>query len=362
MRRFKTKPRDLKRLFRTYRNWNLWPRYTNARFIRIMNFGNHTQIRFSMIQTINDFNIKPFRPTLVAIAAKFEPKEATKAFQFFVSLGVRMLIAASTRSGSVDEETMAKVAAAVFKRDIKTIAKLKEALTDITPTDGEFSASFETATLSKGTLARYYLRSLEKVVQKTQYPWFVPSEDKELITLEHVLPENPNGNWPQFSEEEHAAYWRRIGNLCLLPKSPNCDLRSSSEREKFEVYKNAPYELTRQISDVAHWTKESICERQRELAKLSLKSMATLRGVHTDLLPVSQCINHSKGGLIHILSGLALRGRLALNRQEWRKQIFTRPSGLLHQLTYILVKGQLWHLSPLLRWVSHRPSMSPIGE
>jgi hypothetical protein len=223
------------------------------------------------IQTINEFDIKPFRCALVAIADKFEVKEATRAFQFFVSLGVRMLIAASTRSGSV-EETMARVAMAVFKGEIKTTAKLKEALSDITPSDGEFSAAFETATLSKGPLARYYLRSLEKVVQKTQCPWFVPNEDKDLMTLEHILPENPDGNWPQFSEEEHAAYWRRIGNLCLLPKGPNCDLRSEKEKTKFAVYKTAPYELTRQISDAGHWTKETICERQKGLAKLALKA------------------------------------------------------------------------------------------
>jgi hypothetical protein len=178
---------------------------------------------------------------------------------------------ASTRSGSV-EETMAKVAATIYKGEIKTTAKLKEALADITPSDGEFSTAFETATLSKGPLARYYLRSLERVVQQTHYPWFVPTEDRDLMTLEHVLPEHPDGNWPQFSEEEHAAYWRRIGNLCLLPKSLNCDLRSVGEKEKFAVYKDVPYELTRQISEAPHWTKENIAERQKGLSKLALKA------------------------------------------------------------------------------------------
>jgi hypothetical protein len=223
------------------------------------------------IQTINDFDIKPFRPALVAIAARFDAKDATRAFQFFVSLGVRMLIATSTRTGSV-EETMAKVANAVFKGEIKNTAKLKEAVADITPSDPVFSAAFETATLSKGPLARYYLRSLERVVQKAPYPWFVPNEDRDTMTLEHILPEEPKGNWPQFTEAEHAAYWRRIGNLCLLPKGVNSDLRSADEKTKFAVYKGTPYELTRQISDAPHWTKETISERQKGLAKWALKA------------------------------------------------------------------------------------------
>ena len=52
------------------------------------------------------------------------------------------------------------------------------------------------------------------------------------MTLEHVLPEEPEGNWPQFTEEEHAAYWRRIGNLCLLPKGVNNDHRSADQKSK----------------------------------------------------------------------------------------------------------------------------------
>jgi hypothetical protein len=223
------------------------------------------------IQTINDFDIKPFRPAFVAVAAKFDVQEATRTFQFFVSLGVRMLIAASTRSGSV-EENMAKVANAVFKGEIKTAEKFKAALAEITPSDAEFEAAFENARLSKGPLARYYLRSLERVVQRATYPWFVPNEDRETMTLEHILPETPESNWPQFSEEEHAAYWKRIGNLCLLPKGSNNDLRSANEKTKFAAYRNAPYELTRQISDVEHWTKETIIERQQLLAKLAVKA------------------------------------------------------------------------------------------
>ncbi len=223
------------------------------------------------IQTINDFDIKPFRPAFVAVAAKFDVKEATRAFQFLVSLGVRMLIAASTRTGSV-EETMAKAANAVLKEEIKTNAKLKEALADITPSNPQFSAAFETATLSKGPLARYYLRSLEQVVQRATYPWFVLNQDREAMTLEHVLPEEPEGNWPQFTAEEHAAHWRRIGNLCLLPKGENNDLRSARDKTKFVKYRDAPYELTRQISEVSRWTKETIVERQKGLAKLALKA------------------------------------------------------------------------------------------
>ncbi len=92
------------------------------------------------------------------------------------------------------------------------------------------------------------------------------------MTLEHVLPEHPEKKWPQFTEEEHAAFWKRIGNMCPWPKTMNCDFRNAGEKEKFAEYKKAPYELTKQISREPHWTKEKINERQRGLAKLALKA------------------------------------------------------------------------------------------
>src|SRR5260370_36691234 len=107
-------------------------------------------------------------------------------------------------------------------------AKLKEALADITPSTPQFSAAFETATLSKGPLARYYLRSLEQVVQRATYPWFVLNQDREAMTLEHVLPEELGGNWQQYTAEDHAAHSRRIGSLSLQPKGENKILRSAS--------------------------------------------------------------------------------------------------------------------------------------
>ena len=209
------------------------------------------------------------RPALMAIAAKFDVKEATRGFSVLCVLGVRMLIASSTRTGSV-EETMAK-AAKLFQRRNENTAQFKAAIGDITPSDPVFIAAFETATLSKGPLTRYYLRSLEQVVQNMSCPWWVPNEDRDAMTLEHTLPEDPERNWPQFTEAKNGAFWRRIGNLCLLPKGVNTTFVARTIRRNLQ-YKGAPYELTRQISEVPRWTKETICVRQKGMAKLALKA------------------------------------------------------------------------------------------
>jgi len=223
------------------------------------------------IQTINDFDIKPFRPALLAIAAKFTDKEATLAFTWFASLGVRLLMTTGTRSGSV-EATFSDLAQKVYAGEIKTAGEIKKLLSSFVPTNDEFQQGFQTATVSNASFARYYLRALEKAGRNEKQPWWVPNTDKESMTLEHILPQKPVGNWPQFTDEEVATYVRRIGNLCLLPKSVNSDLRSADQASKYAIYKDAPYALTSQIVTEPVWNVAAICKRQIGLAELALKA------------------------------------------------------------------------------------------
>jgi hypothetical protein len=90
--------------------------------------------------------------------------------------------------------------------------------------------------------------------------------------LEHILPEETDGGWPEFDEDAARLYVRKIGNLALLLAKSNSDLRSSDFKTKKTVYKNSPYELTRMVSKYAEWTTSEIVERQKTLADLALKA------------------------------------------------------------------------------------------
>jgi len=223
------------------------------------------------IQTINDFDIKPFRPALLAVAAKFTPKEASLAFTWFASLGVRLLLTTGTRSGSV-EQMFSTLALKVYTGELKTATAIKQFLADVVPSDEQFQQSFQHATVTNGSYARYYLRAMERVGQKRSDPWWIPNEDKESMTLEHVLPQKPEGNWPQFTDDEVKMYSKRIGNLCLLPKTVNSNLKSADQNTKYAIYKDASYALTRQIVTEPVWNVPAIVRRQAGLAKLALKA------------------------------------------------------------------------------------------
>jgi hypothetical protein len=182
-----------------------------------------------------------------------------------------VMITSSTRTGSV-EEGIAGAAHKIFTGAITTMNDLKTDMRSLLPTDSVFSAAFEGATVSNRKLARYYLRSLEMAAKGESEPWHIPNDDRSTINLEHVLPENPEGNWPQFSDDQVKLYYKRIGNLALMRASDNSDLKSVGFATKKATFAKSPYVLKKQIADANDWTADEISARQKTLATYALKA------------------------------------------------------------------------------------------
>jgi len=234
-------------------------------------WNGHPDAMRRAIQTLNLLSIRPMRPLMLAVGHQFPPKEAAEAFRVFISWGVRLLIASSTRTGSV-EEAIAAAAHLVFMKSIGNASMLKKKLSSVIPNDEQFRKVFEVAAVSKATLARYYLRSLEMAAKNEATPWFIPNDDKQAINLEHILPERTFDNWPNFDEEKARVYVKRIGNLALLLAKTNSDLKSSDFKTKRAIYRDSPYELTRQLSTVSKWDEAQISNRQKVLAELAVRA------------------------------------------------------------------------------------------
>ena len=223
------------------------------------------------IQTLNLLNIRSMRPLMLAVASQFSEKEASEAFRMLITWGVRLIVASSTSRGAV-EEPLANAANKSFLGEITTAVGLRKTLQSIIPADEDFKKAFEIATVSKAAFARYYLRSLEMAAKNEATPWFIPNDDKQVINLEHVLPEAPEGNWPQFTDEECRIYTKRVGNMALLLAKNNSDLKSENFDAKKKIYRDSPYELTRQIAKAKTWGPNEVSLRQKGLAALALKA------------------------------------------------------------------------------------------
>ena len=153
-----------------------------------------------------------------------------------------------------------------------TAEQLLAELEPIVPKDTQFQERFAVATVSNAKLARYYIRSLETAWKQEPHPLYLPNDDPGVVNLEHVLPRRPDGNWPQFSDEEAEALHRRLGNLALLNAKGNSDLKSAGFDEKKKVFATTPYELTKQIATLTQWTPIEINERQKKMAELAVRT------------------------------------------------------------------------------------------
>lgn len=233
---------------------------------------NHypTSVR-KAIETLILLPVKPVRPLILSIIRSFEPKETEQALKLIVNMSVRFLIVGGLRTGTV-EEKLDEAAERVSSGKITEAKQLLEFVSDIIPKDPQFHDQFKIATVSQSYLARYYLRSLESMVQGRPDPFFLINDDQQIINCEHVLPEKPEGNWPEFPNEVADSYSKRLGNLCLLQAKQNSDIRNSGWEVKKPVYANTPYEFTSQIASASKWTPETINARQSKMADLAVNT------------------------------------------------------------------------------------------
>src|SRR5208282_5791467 len=140
---------------------------------------------------------------------------------------------------------------------------------DVVPPDATFEAAFAEARVSQNFLALYYLRALKLRARNDSEPELIPNEEQEVINLEHILPENPEANWPNIDQEVASAHYRRLGNLVLLKASQNSMIGNSSFADKKPLLKASEYVLTAEVAKYRSWGVKEISDRQQKLAALA---------------------------------------------------------------------------------------------
>lgn len=216
------------------------------------------------VETLADhLQVEQIKPLLFAVARRFTPAEAEKAFKLFVSWSVRFLIYGG-RGGMLDTQYSLR-AHDVGSGRITKARELRDAMKDYVPSDTAFAQAFANARVSRAHLARYYLRAIEKQRAADPQPEYVPNEEVSQINLEHILPLTPSSDWKVDAEEARSAQ-RMLGNMVLMREADNRDLANKSFEEKAKVYSTSRYVTTSEIAEWKTWTIADIEERQKRLA------------------------------------------------------------------------------------------------
>lgn len=223
------------------------------------------------METLNFFNIVQLRPLLIAVLSKFGPTEVDIVMRSLVNWSVRFLIVGGLGGGAL-ETKYCECAMKVHSGDITKAAEIINFMLSSVPSDSEFSNAFQTATVSKNYLARYYLRAMEQTAQGGKELEFLPNPSQDDITLEHILPENPSNAWGYIPEEDAKAHFKRLGNCALLKKSLNSDIGNKGFAAKKPFYEESQYKLTKSLNKYDSWGLSEIETRQKELAEIAVQT------------------------------------------------------------------------------------------
>lgn len=137
----------------------------------------------------------------------------------------------------------------------------------IYPTDAEFRAAFADKSLRttqgrNNRIVRYILCKLEKHVSGTE-----PDPDSDALSIEHVLPQNPDQGWDEFPERDPESVAYRVGNMTLLETRKNRDLGNADYPTKRAAYATSVYEITRRLAEqYEDWTPQRLASQQRWMA------------------------------------------------------------------------------------------------
>jgi uncharacterized protein with ParB-like and HNH nuclease domain len=129
--------------------------------------------------------------------------------------------------------------------------------------ENDFSTKEFKNTTRNHKIVKYILSKIEVYQHRNEI-----DPESDLFTIEHILPENADDTWGNFTLEEINRSVYRIGNLTLLEKKLNREADQKAYVEKIVLFAQSNSELTKTLPDNFNtWNEDKLAARQRELAK-----------------------------------------------------------------------------------------------
>lgn len=129
--------------------------------------------------------------------------------------------------------------------------------------ENDFSTKDFKNTSRNHKIVKYILSKIEMYLHKNEIEY-----ESDFYTIEHILPENADEKWGEFTFEEINRSVYRIGNLTLLEKKLNREADQLPYSDKVKFFNDSNSELTKTIHENYHtWNEDKLSARQRELAK-----------------------------------------------------------------------------------------------
>ena len=221
------------------------------------------------IRSLRILGAKQVRPVILAGIKRFSAEEFEKLVWLLEVVAVRWQIIGGGRTGAI-EIGCARLAERVWSKEIARASDAREALTSIYTSDADFREAF----IRKEGLTNQKTLYLLGMIEAEERQRRRQSQSKELepsqaLTVEHVLPKNPDEGW-KGEVDSDAELVRdcslRLGNTCLLTGTRNREAERFSFEKKKRIYAQSSLFSTQQIASYESWGRRSIEEHQKWLA------------------------------------------------------------------------------------------------
>lgn len=220
-------------------------------------------------QNLRMFNVRQPFPLLLAAHRVLNQSDFATILRSCVIISFRYNVIGSQPTNE-QEKTYNLAAQKLTGKDISTAGSILETLRSIYPRDESFKTAFaekaiRTTNSRNNRIVRYILCELERQAYGEAYDF-----ESDSFNIEHVLPQNPEQGWEQFTDEESDALVYRIGNMTLLAKNSNKNIGNAGYSAKRSLLAASGFSLTRKLAEEnADWTPERIAARQKNLAKIA---------------------------------------------------------------------------------------------
>lgn len=211
---------------------------------------------------LRTFSVRQPFPLLLSARRVLDLSDFSALLRSCVVISMRFNVICSY-SPAEQERTYNAVAERVAEGKLKTLPEIVGALQALYPKDAAFRAAFSEKVIRTGQsrnsrLVRFILCALEKHLSGNDYAYA-----SESFSIEHVLPQSPQGGWEAFTDNEAEALACRIGNMTLLESGENKDLGNAPYSAKRPVFGRSVFALTRKLAnDHADWTPDRIAAHQ----------------------------------------------------------------------------------------------------
>lgn len=220
-------------------------------------------------QQLRMFRVRQPFPLILAAHRVLESEPFAKVLRGCVVIAFRYNVIGDQPTNE-QERVYYSAAQKLIQGHATNAQQVLESLQEIYPKDDSFKAFFaekiiRTTDSRNNRVVRYILCELERQQSGQDYDF-----ESDAFNIEHVLPQNPETGWEQFTDEEVEAMVYRIGNMALMAKGTNKTIGNAAYAIKRASLQSSVFGLTQKLGEEnAEWTPARIAARQKGLAKLA---------------------------------------------------------------------------------------------